>query len=126
MKNPFRKQGIIDTLVNVGIGGAANVAMDYAVAKIDALSSLDQTTINAVKIAVGALGGSMTKNKYLRAAVDGIATVGVSNLVAGYINQSEPASGLPEGTIGRLHMGQRGFRRARRVSGVQGASFMEC
>ena len=129
MKNPFKKQSVIDTLVNVGIGGAANVAFDYAAAKIDAIASLESTTKNAIKIGLGVLGGTMIRNKYARAAVDGIATVGVSNLVASYITDApaaESASGLPYGTIsgvGRLRLGQRGFRRGR-VAGVGGADFM--
>ena len=130
MKNPFKKQSVIDTLVNVGIGGAANVAFDYAAAKIDALASLEEPTKNAIKIGIGVLGGTMIRNKYARAAVDGIATVGVSNLVSSYITDApatESASGLPYGTIsgvGRsMRLGQRGFRRAR-VAGVGGADFM--
>ena len=125
MKNPFKKSSIIDTVVNVGVGGAANVAMDYAIASVDALASLGETTKNVVKIALGAVAGSMISNKYARAAFDGIATVGAANLVSGYINGTDaapaaddaPASGLPFGTIGKAYrLGQRGFRR--RVSGV--------
>lgn len=124
-KNPFKKQGIIDTAINVGIGGAANVAMDYAVSVIDALSSLSSTTINAIKIGVGVLGGTMTTNKMIHAATDGIAVVGVSNLVQGILDgtsttsvQSAPASGLPKGTVGGARLGNRAYRR--HVSGVPG------
>ena len=120
MKNPFKKSNIVDTLINVGIGGGANVAMDYAVENIDALKSLGETTTNLIKIGVGVLAGTMVSNKYLRAAADGVATVGASNLVKSYI---APTAGLPEGTIGRLRMGQRGFRRATRR--VAGADFMQ-
>ncbi len=103
MKNPFKKQGIVDSLVNVGVGGAANVAMDYAFGQIDALSALSATTKNAIKIGVGVIGGSLTTNKYLRAAVDGIATVGVSQIVAGYVNgtSTEAPAGLQH-TIGAM------------------------
>lgn len=126
MKNPFKKSAILDTVVNVGIGGAANVAMDYAFAKIDYLAGLGDTTKKAVKIAVGAIGGAMTNNKYLRAGLDGIATVGASELISSYIDTPATTEGLPEGTIGRVRrMGQRGFRRAK-VAGVQGADFMSC
>lgn len=127
MKNPFKKQSIVDTLVNVGVGGAANVAMDYAFAQVDALASLGETTKNAIKIAAGALGGAMAKNKYVRAATDGIATVGVANLIASYIdapaatNQEAP-SGAP--FIGRIRKtGNRAFR-ARTVHGAAGVPFM--
>ena len=138
-KNPFKKQGIVDTLTNVGIGGAANVAMDYLVSSVDSLAKMDATTINAIKIGVGVLGGTMTTNKMIRATVDGIAVVGVSNLVQGLMDDTGsdnsgkdenkgPAGlpygtiGLPGGTIGRLRMGNRYFRNAKanRVSGVAG------
>lgn len=130
MKNFLKgKTGIVDTLVNVGIGGAANVAVDFAMAKVDALASLSSTTKNAIKIAAGALGGSLFKNKYAHAALDGVAVVGVSDLVREYIDTNptaESTSGLPEGTIGRITLGQRNFRRAsgKRVAGVAGADFM--
>lgn len=123
-KNPFKKKGITDTLINVGIGGAANVAMDYVVSSVDALSSLDSKTINAIKIGVGVLGGTMTTNKMLRAAVDGIATVGVSNLVAslmdGTTNSTSGTAGIPNGTIGAIRLGNRNFARrgSRRVAGL--------
>lgn len=132
-KNPFKKQGIIDTLTNVGIGGAANVAMDYLVDSVDSLKTMDSTTINAIKIGVGVLGGTMTTNKMIRAAVDGIAVVGVSNLVQGLLDDtgSEKGTGtgadksgmggLPGGTIGRLRLGNRYFRKtAPGVAGVAG------
>lgn len=128
MKNPFKKSSIVDTIINVGVGGAANVAMDYARAQISTLASLEDTTYNAIKIAVGALGGSMSKNKYVRAAVDGIATVGAANLISGYITPDAAPSPTPspDGTgyapfIGRLRAGQRGYRRAIRGTGKVGS-----
>ena len=125
-KNPFKKQSIMDTVVNVGIGGAANVAIDYVVSQVEAIQSLCDTTINAAKIALGAVVGSMVSNKMLRAACDGVATVGVSNLVSGLLIDGAPASGMPYGTIGlpkdtvgRIIPGNRAYRRAhRKVSGV--------
>ena len=125
MKNPFKKSSIVDTLTNVGIGGAANVAIDYAFAQVDALASLGETTKHAIKIAVGALGGSMAKNKYLRAATDGIATVGVSNLIASYIapEAAAAASGAP--FIGRIsRTGNRAFINRAGKRGVRGVAFM--
>ena len=118
MKNPFKKTAIVDTVINVGIGGAANVAMNYAFGKIDALASLGDTTKQAIKIAVGALAGTMTTNKYLRAAADGIATVGASELISGYL-PTETVEGLPYGMIGRAgvkHLGNKAFKK--RVAGV--------
>ena len=127
-KNPFKKQSIVDTVVNVGIGGAANVAIDYVVSQVEAIQSLGDTTINAAKIALGAVAGSMVSNKMLRAACDGIATVGVSNLVKGLMDgdttSKEDVKGLPYGTIGRVIPGNRAYRRARKVSGVGAATVM--
>ena len=131
VKNPFKKSSIIDTVVNVGIGGAANVAIDYVVSQVEAIQSLGETTINAGKIALGAVVGSMVSNKMLRAAADGVATVGVSNLIAGLM-ADEATSGLPHGTIGlpygtigrRMVPGNRAYRRAQKVSGVDAGAVM--
>ena len=126
-KNPFKKQSIIDTVVNVGIGGAANVAIDYVVDQVDAIKSLGDTTVNALKIAAGAIVGSMVSDKFARAAADGVATVGVSNLIAGLMKDesTETTNGLPYGTIsGRVIPGNRAYRRARKVSGVNAGAVM--
>ena len=125
-KNPFKKSSIIDTVVNVGIGGAANVAIDYVVNQVEAIQSLGDTTINALKIAAGAVVGSMVTDKFARAAAAGVATVGVSNLIAGLMNDSTPApaSGLPYGTIGRVRPGNRAYRRAHKVSGLNAGAVM--
>lgn len=126
-KIPFKKQSIVDTVINVGIGGAANVAIDYVVNSVDAIKSLGDTTVNAAKIAIGAIAGSMVSNKMLRAACDGIATVGVSNLVAGLMEDKvEAPAGLPYGTIGRVRPGNAAYRRARvrKVSGVNAGAVM--
>lgn len=119
-KNPFKKKSLMDTLTNVGIGGASNVAFDYIwdTAGLDTTLSFTgsdgkevvsaDTIKNAIKIVGGAVVGGMITNKYGRAAADGIATVGVSNLVDGLINSSKddetpkPETGLPNGTVGRI------------------------
>lgn len=116
MKNPFKKSSIVDTVVNVGIGGAANVGMDYLFGQVDALASLSDTVKNAIKIGVGAIGGSMVSGasaKYLRPAFDGIATVGASQLIDGLISSTDtekPIPGVP--FIGRAgkKIGQRGYK----------------
>lgn len=125
-KNPFKKQSIIDTIMNVGIGGAANVAIDAVVGQFDAIKSLGDTTINALKIAAGAVVGSMVTDKFARAAADGVATVGVSNLIAGLMKDesTEATSGLPYGTIGRVRPGNRVYRRAHKVSGLNAGAVM--
>lgn len=129
-KNPFKKSSIIDTVVNVGVGGAANVAIDYLVDQVEAIKSLGDTTINAIKIAGGAVIGSMVSNKVARAAADGVATVGVANLISGLMGITttttpEGAGALPYGTIGRVRPGVRAYRRAaKKVSGVAACSVM--
>lgn len=131
-KNPFKKQSIMDTVVNVGIGGAANVAIDAVVNQFDAIKGLGDTTVNAAKIALGAVLGSMVSNQYLRAACDGVATVGVANLIAGLMEDgsasaatpSEGAAGLPYGTISGRRLGNRVYRRAHKVSGCDATAVM--
>ena len=133
-KNPFKKSSIVDTLTNVGIGGAANVAIDYIFDSVEALASVADYK-KYLKIAAGAIGGSMVSNKYLRAAADGVAVVGVSNLIQDLMTDggdtttttttAEGSNGLPEGTIGRpMYLGQKGFKNMR--GKVAGADFMDC
>lgn len=126
MKNPFKKSSITDTLVNVGIGGAANAAMDYAVANgLVPASAADYT--NYIKLGVGVLGGTMISGKVARAAFDGLATVGASDIIKELIagtTESAPAptEGLPFIGATRRRMGQRGFRSVR---GTGAVAFME-
>lgn len=98
----------MQTLVNVGVGGAANVAFDYAWSALGStVSSIDEYK-NIIKVAGGAILGTMTKNNYLHAATDGIAVVGASNLIAGLIDGSASnsgAAGVPYGTIGAVRQG---------------------
>lgn len=120
MKNPFKKSSITDTLINVGVGGAANAAMDYAVANVDALASV-ASYANYIKLGVGVLGGTMISGKVARAAFDGLATVGASDIIKELITpaaSADPTSGAP--FIGRVRTGQRGFRVARKGA-VRGA-----
>lgn len=128
MKNPFKKQSAIDTLINVGVGGAANVAVDYLINQVDAIKSLGDTTVNLIKIAGGAVVGSMISNKYARLACDGVATVGVSNLISSFMDEpsTDGTAGLPYGTIGRVRPGVAAYRRAhsRKVSGVNAGAVM--
>ena len=139
MKNPFKKSSFKDTLINVGIGGGANALIDIEWEQVGMDAMLEPITKNSegaerisadtlkniIKIAGGAVVGGMVSGKYGRAAADGVATVGASNLIAGLIEQ-KPATGLPEGTIGRVRrLGQRGFKRAK-IAGVSGADFMSC
>lgn len=95
-KNPFKQKSIMDTLINVGVGGGANVAIDAAVTSYNntAGTPIDETYINVGKIALGVVGGSMVANRYLRAAADGVAVVGVSNLIKSFMEQdTAPESG---------------------------------
>lgn len=124
-KNPFKMKSAIDTAVNVAIGGASSVAVDYAIRQIDALSGVSATYMNLGKLALGAVVGSMATGKVLPAMANGIATVAVANLVNDNLLDSTPAqtAGLRPGTIGRVRMGNRQFRHAR-VAGVSTQGFM--
>ena len=99
------------------VGGAGSAALDWALKKYDVLpAEWGDTAVQAGKAIVGAVAGSMVKNTYVKSAFDGIATVAAANLVAGWL--PETVNGLPNGTIGRLRLGQRGFRKA----GVRGVN----
>ena len=135
-KNPFKKSSIIDTVINVGIGGAANVAMNYVFGLIPADTFGENATTwkNAIKIGVGAIGGSMVGGsyaKYLRPAFDGIATVGARELISGLIASDDaPKPDDPSGQggvpfIGRARrMGQRGYRKVAGAGNVGTVPFM--
>ena len=130
-KNPFKKKSLMDTLVNVGIGGAANVVYDQVLGSVleDSLSSMEDPGLvnNIIKIVGGAVVGGMISNQYARAAADGIAVVGVSNLVNDLMssdsskkdgsgdnsgdNSGEKTTGLPSGTVGRIVLGNRRYKR---------------
>ena len=98
-KNPFKKSSIIDTAINVGTGGAANVIVDMAIES--ALPNTDEMYINAGKFIGGVVLGSMAgKSQMLRAAADGIATVGVANLVSDLVANGFGDSGSGEGAAG--------------------------
>lgn len=133
MKKLFKKQGVIDTTLALLVGGAGNAAMDMVVENVDALKSLNPLYINLIKIGVGVAGGSMTTNKTIHQATDGVAVVGASDIVKSIIDgtfsfsgteAAAPAAGLPAGTIGRLRAGNRRFMTRHKVSGVD--SYMGC
>lgn len=99
-KNPFKKSNVVDTLINVGVGGAGNVAADYLINNVDMLKSLDADTINLGKFVVGSVGSAMVSNKYVKALMDGFAVVGASNYISSLM-ADQTTSGVPAGTIGR-------------------------
>lgn len=116
----FNTKAAIQTAISVGVGGAGSAALDWALKKYDVLpAEWGDTAVQAGKVIVGAVAGSMVKNSYVKSAFDGIATVAAANLVAGFLPETAPAAGLPNGMIGRVRMGQRGFRRAA-VRGTNG------
>lgn len=125
MKKLFSKSGAMSTLVNVGIGGAANVAADSIFESFDIIAKQTDTVKNAIKVGVGILGGVISKEPMVHAAVDGIAVVGVSDLMKGLIkeNRTDAPAGLPAGTIGRAPM-RRGVRRSVRGTGALSTGFM--
>lgn len=107
MAKLFKKKSIMDSLVNVGVGGAANVAIDYAWNMLGSTVEGLSEYKNIIKVAGGALVGSMVSGKIARAAADGVATVGVSNLIAGMLgtDDAKATAGLPHGTIGAVRAG---------------------
>lgn len=127
-RNPFKKKSLTDTLVNVAIGGAANVAIDYIekefnVAEEGKDKPLSDTVVNVIKIGLGAVVGGMVDNQMARAAADGVAVVGVSNLIKGLMDDSsnDDVNGLPFGTIGspvtRVRLGNKYFKKAAKKAG---------
>lgn len=115
-KNPFKKESIIDTAINVGTGGAANALIDVAVNYV--LPNTDPMYVNIGKFVGGVVLGSMAgKNQMLRAATDGIATVGVANLVSNLVadgfgseagagaGAGEKTSGFKRDVMGRVRAG---------------------
>ena len=118
----FNKKSALTTAKNVLIGGAANAAIDAAVQSVEAFSSIktiDPLYVDGAKVLLGSVAGAaVSPSSIWRAAADGVATVGASNLAAQLIEKVIPASGVPfMGGVGRVRMGQRGFKRA----GVRGA-----
>lgn len=127
-RNPFKKKSLTDTLVNVAIGGAANVAIDYIEKEFNVAKDgetekpLSDTVVNVIKIGLGAVVGGMVDNQMARAAADGVAVVGVSNLISGLMSDSnEGTSGLAYGTIGspvtRVRLGNKYFKKAAKKAG---------
>lgn len=129
----FNTKSAIATATSMAVAGAGSAVVDWALAKYDVLpASWGDTAVQAGKIVVGAIGGSMIKNQIAKSVFDGIATVAAAKLVAGMLPEGDASNGgstqmtgLPEGTIGRIRLGQRGFRRGR-VAGMAGADFMGC
>ena len=130
----FNTKSAIATATSMAVAGAGSAVVDWALAKYDVLpASWGDTAVQAGKIVVGAIGGSMIKNQIAKSVFDGIATVAAAKLVAGMLPEGDAdkngsalqTTGLPEGTIGRIRLGQRGFRRGR-VAGMGGADFMGC
>lgn len=134
MKKFMKKQNVVDTAVNLALGGGANVAIDYAVQSIDALASIDTKYINAGKLVIGAVASSMVSNKMAKSAFDGIAVVGASNLIKELMGGGESAettTGVPAGTVGRLigraRSPRKSFGRAirRGMNGVPASTFVD-
>ncbi len=133
-KNPFKKKSLVDTLVNVGIGGAANVLYDQVLGSTldDAFKSSENPSMikNIIKIVGGAVVGGMVSSQYARAAADGIAVVGVSNLVDDLMNEDKDkgkgtttttgdgTGALPFGTVAAVRPGNRVFKKRTTVNGL--------
>lgn len=117
MAKKFKKSGLTETLINVGTGGAANALVDVAVEYVAPNTS--DMYVNIGKLVGGVvLSSTMSSNKMMRAAADGVATVGAANLVKslisdGFGGSSEGTAGFKRDVIGRMRPGH--ARLARRV-----------
>lgn len=102
-KNLFNTKNLIDGMINIGVGGAANVAIDKIIDSIEMETPLEADTINLGKFVLGVVGSSMVSNKIVKAAMDGVATVGISNYVSTMLADTgtTTTAGLPNGMIGR-------------------------
>lgn len=133
MKNVFKKNNVVDTAINVGIGAVANIAVDYAVSAIDTNNEWDSMYVNGGKFLVGVVGSTMIGEKMVKAALDGVAVVGLSNLVNDLMNSTdtgddkkEQTSGVPRGTIGRVRRyvpGHRNLARSMRQQKTSGTGY---
>ena len=134
----FNTKSVIATGTAVLVAGAGSAVADWLLAKYDVNPAEYQDYTNIGKVVLGAIGGSMITNQIAKSAFDGIATVGAANLVTGFLpngattgsettsietTSTETPSGLPKGTIGRVKMGNKAFKRG--VRGVAGADFMQ-
>lgn len=124
-KNLFKTQNIVDTAVNVVIGGGANAAIDYAFSSVDMLAEYQGDTKNLIKFGFGVVCSSMVSNKYIKAAMDGIATVGISNYINDMMQSTgtETTAGLPAGMIGRRPRyvpARQALARSMRKQGIRG------
>lgn len=121
----FNSKSAIATGTSVFFAGAGSAAADWALAKWDVIPAEYAQYTNIGKVLVGAVVGSMAKNQIVKSVFDGIATVGAANLVEGWLpTEAKATEGLPEGMIGRLRMGQRGFRRGVRGVNATPAALM--
>lgn len=121
----FSTKAAIQTATSVLVGGVGSAALDWALKKYDVLpAEWGDTAVQAGKAIAGAVVGSMVKNTYVKSMADGIATVAAANLVAGFLPETATTAGLPNGTIGRIRLGQRGFRRGVRGTSGTPSAFM--
>ena len=120
----FNTKSVIATGTAVLAAGAGSAVADWLLTKYDVIPAEYAEYTNVGKVLLGAVAGSMMTNQIAKSAFDGIATVGAANLVAGWLpteTKDEPAAAAgidPQSMIGRLRMGQKGFRRA----GVRGVA----
>lgn len=102
-KNPFKTKNVVDTIINVGLGGAGNVLADNI---IDMAGwDIEEDYKNLGKLFIGAIGSAMVSNRYAKAVMDGFATVGASNYISKLVTSDATPSttaGVPYGTVGRV------------------------
>ena len=125
----FKKENVVDTAISVGLGGVANVAVDAALNEISALKDVSEDYINGGKFLVGVIGSTLVSNRYVKAAMDGVATVGIANMAKSLMTKSgngsesgddkDKTNGVPWGTVGaRMIPGHKGFASKMKTSGA--------
>ena len=126
LKNPFKKSNVVDTIINVGIGGAGNVLADKVIEM--AGWQIDEDYKNLGKAIIGAVGSAMVSNRYAKAVMDGFATVGASNYISSLMAE-QTTSGVPAGTVGRVrYIAPRAARAkafSKKLSGVPAGTISE-
>ena len=134
----FNSKKILDNAKHSAIvavaGAGANALVDVTVQSVEALAPItaEPLYLNLAKVAAGAVLSASTKSgSIVNYAGAGLATVGASNIAASLMekyfpnakSETESASGVP--FIGKVRMGQRGFRHAAvRGTGMAGTAFM--
>lgn len=120
-----------ESAIIAGAGVGANALIDAAVQGVEALAPITAKPLylNLAKVALGSVAAASFKSgSILNYAGAGLATVGASNVAAElmqeYFPNAKSTSGVPFMGTGRMHMGQRNFRKPKSLRGTGTVPFM--